>query len=211
VSTIPPGPGQPNGHSADLPAGLRAVPGAAGAREAAQAAMAADLAERRQQAIHDQLAEMIEHDPARLLQEFPEMYGPVIASAVTNGVVAAVQMLQALPVRNAGLACAACMARLVEWEGAHRAEVEQARAFAQAAGQADAVPFLPEHLRPGAEPDGLPMLGTDMLTIIGGTLTCPQHHPAAAAAGGRLIAVPGISVHAAAQFAMGGVPGPVAG
>lgn len=205
----PPAPGQPNGH-ADIPPGFRAA-------APPEAKSPAELAAQQQQAIHDELAALLESDPAAVLQALPNLFGQHIANMVTAGVAAA---LQAVPVRVAGRLCATCLQLRLEWNGRNIAALEQAQAAAMARhgitdpadprlAQIELPQFLPEGLRPGGGNDPLPMIA-DSVTTVGGLEVCPQHHPAAAAqpGGRRPLIVSGIgNVHLAAQMAMAAGPG----
>lgn len=185
--------------------------------EDAPAVALAEMAAQREQAIHDALAQLLEDDPAGLLQRLPDLYGQAIANMVTNGIAAA---LQAVPVRVAGRLCATCLQLRLEWNGRNIAVLEQAQAAAMAAhgitdpadprlAQIELPQFLPEAMRPGGSGDALPMVA-DSVTTVGGTEVCHQHHPAVAPQpGGRrplLISSIG-NVHLAAQMAMAAGPG----
>ena len=180
----------------------------------------AELAAKRDQAVHDQIAALLANDLAAFLQGLPNIYGQAVADMVAAGFVAAVRALleaqQAIVVRLAGRVCAECIGARHLWNARHAADMaavkEQAMAMLGTAdendprlSQADLIPLLPERLRPG-QPDGVPLV-FDAAYCLNGTDLCPGHHPAAPKAGGSLIVVPGMSVHLAAQLAMGNQPG----
>jgi hypothetical protein len=81
--------------------------------------------------------------------------------------------------------CATCLTLRVNWEHAHRADMETAmQTAAEAAGvqpgspqaaQVDFGPFLPPHLRPG-EKNGIPPV-SQAITTVQGTEVCPAHVP----------------------------------
>jgi len=81
--------------------------------------------------------------------------------------------------------CATCLTLRVNWEHAHRADMETAMsAAAEAAGaepgspqaaQIDFGPFLPPHLRAG-EKNGIPPVH-QAITTVQGTEVCPAHVP----------------------------------
>ena len=205
-------PGPPSSNGNGVPAGLRAVPAAEMTPEA-EARMALDIQQAQQKQIHDNLAAMLAEDPATFVQRLPSIFGAAIADMVTQGVVAAVQALQAVPVNRI---CATCLHLRLTWNTRHKAEVDKALAAVMAElgtedktdprlAQADFTPFMPEHLRPGAI-DGPPQL-FDSVTTVNGMDVCPQHHPSAPQQASGLILMPGIPVHAAARLAMAGQPG----
>lgn len=123
--------------------------------------------------------------------------------------------IQQVPPRN-GLQCATCALNRAVWWMQNQPALQQAHQVAcevngiepgspQAAGL-DLVAYLPPELQPGGE-QGLPTV-FDVTVFVQGTGYCPGHIPGSPQAQqGRLIAVPGISVHAAAQLAMAGAPG----
>ena len=172
--------------------------------------------------IHGNLERMIRDDPAAFVQKLPEMFGPVIAQMVAQGLVQGIQALAQQPVAQrvkvADRICATCLLMRIAWNSKYEAELKQAQATAMAqvgatdpmdprVAQMDVTPFLPERLRPG-QLEGPPPLFDAAITV-NGTEYCPNHHPDAPQqqARGRLILMPGIPVHAAARIALGGQPG----
>jgi hypothetical protein len=183
-----------------------------------EAAMAAAMQEARDREAADNVRRLLA-DPAALLARLPQIYGQALASMITQGVVQALQQVQALPVKPVGRLCATCLGQRIQWNTRHADAISRAQTLAMAQigatdpgdprlQQIDIIPLLPEPLRPGGGPDALPVM-FDAVTTIQGTDLCPQHHPAAAgqAQPGKLIVMPGISVHAAAHLAMTGQPG----
>lgn len=77
--------------------------------------------------------------------------------------------------------CALCLTARVQWETAHRADVDRmitAVQQAMEAGQqppADPAMLLPENLRPG-QPGGMPPVQPSVTTL-NGTELCPGHLP----------------------------------
>lgn len=122
---------------------------------------------------------------ASALQEtFPQMLFQALASVLTQVPVHAVTQQ---------LRCAGCMLARLEWHAAYRAECEEAeRQFAALPpgdprqGQAGFLEFLPEHLRPGAGPRGMPPVA-DGVVMLNGSVWCTEHIPGAAGRTGRLL------------------------
>lgn len=95
------------------------------------------------------------------------------------------QVMQAMPRAHV---CGPCLVARLTWENKHHATLKAAIAqAAEAAGipegdpramQIDPSPFIPEHLRPGAGPEGLPGV-QPAITTIQGTDVCAQHVPGA--------------------------------
>lgn len=181
------------------------------------AALRADMQAQRQAAAARaaQLAEVraLLDDLPQFVMALPHLFGGVLTQMVAQAVVAA---LAQAPAKN-GLQCSTCALNRAVWWHHNQADLQAAHHEACAAagadpaspqGQAlDFTAFLPEALRPG-QPNGVPVV-FDLVTFVNGSGYCPGHIPGAPGqqGGARLIAMPGMSVHAAAQLAMAGVPG----
>lgn len=118
-----------------------------------------------------------------LMQQMPQLLAGALAS-----------VLQQVPVRtSAQFRCTGCVMNRIGWVTAHQKDADAANgAFMQAvmeqSGLADDDPrksvpldftqFLPEALRPGAHPQGMPPI-QDGTVMLNGALWCVEHVPGA--------------------------------
>lgn len=112
--------------------------------------------------------------------------------------------------------CVQCLTQRLQWEGRHTADMEAALELAAKAagipegdprrGQIDVTPFLPERLRAGAVPEGMPQL-SDGVTIAGGNLVCPMHVPGGPGTRGRSLIIPPPGMPVSMAVALAGQPG----
>lgn len=194
----------------EITPGLRAHNGSG------EAIHGAAIAEAERRAQLAKLAALLD-DPPALLLSLPGIYGEALQNIVAAAVLKAVNSLGgALPVKAAGHLCATCVGLQHAWAARNAPAINAAKKQAMAVigatsesdprlAQIDLAAFLPENLRPG-QAQGVPQV-FDAAYELDGTSLCPAHHPAAAAGKGSLIAMPGMSLHAAAQIAMSGAPG----
>jgi hypothetical protein len=141
------------------------------------------------------------HTPSQialsLMQQMPQMLAQAFAS-----------VLQQVPVRTAGqFRCTGCIMNRLAWVAAHQRDADAANeAFMQAVMAQSELPpddprrqvppdfvmFLPEALRPGAHPQGMPPI-QDGTVMMSGAVFCVEHVPGAPGKPQLLVAQGGLS------------------
>lgn len=187
-----------DGARSEIPPGLQAVPALSsnGRTDAKPLTAAQQTAEG-----VTALTQMFPQAVAALTQlfaQFPQAFADVLAQVPVR-VIPQVRHL-----------CAPCVIARVTWELAHAPELKQAETAARAQlelGENDPFPpgfdpalFLPDHLRPGAGSQGMPV-PRPAITTAGGTEVCAQHIPGLPGKSSLVVAQGALSPSLLAQFA----------